>query len=182
MCELYNKAGQILNSFSIPQISSTALCDGFVIRNEVYLLDFMECGTFQQLHWCDYACRHMIGENFLKEHGILTGVNWPDKWKFNLLEPTGDCKKVTLEKFMAEPTPFQLDGLLFYHKNVSPFFIEFIVFIIYVMIQKSNSYFSGSLFFWIHSARWLAQTVDDDGYFGCCSQSCLYRGSEGHYS
>jgi len=116
-CQLYNKYGQLFNSFTIPHhISTEVVLDGFVCHTLVYILDFIQCGPFE-LESCDFGCRRLMGINFLEENHILTGKNTPESWKFKLLEPSKDCSKETLERCMNEPTSYILDGWMFYHKE-----------------------------------------------------------------
>jgi hypothetical protein len=92
--------------------------DGFLSHNNiVYILDFISYGNF---NWadCEFECRRMLGKSFLEENGILTGVNKPETWKFEFLEPAGVCTKEVMERFMSVETPYRLDGLMFYYKDV----------------------------------------------------------------
>jgi snurportin-1 len=116
-CLISNKTGKQLNQFKIPHYtSSTAIFDGFFKDKTVYILDFIKTGTFE-LEECDFECRRTLGNNFLVENHVLEKNQVLGKWKFELLEPVVDCTKERMEEFMSKPTPYELDGLLFYHVN-----------------------------------------------------------------
>lgn len=118
ICQLFNKSGESLNTFKIGLRSpSSIILDGFVFKHQIYILDFIQCGPFD-LESCEFECRRMMGKNYLDEH-VLNANFKSDSWTFTYLEPTNDCSKETMEEFMSKETPYELDGLMFYCKDVS---------------------------------------------------------------
>jgi hypothetical protein len=115
---MYNKNGVQIHNISIStNISPPVICDALVSGTTVYILDFVEIKPFD-IESCDFDCRRYLGKTFLSENKILKATDKYKKWNFQMLEATPDCSRETIEHFASEPTTFEQDGLMFYHKEV----------------------------------------------------------------
>lgn len=94
--------------------------DGFVYGKIIYVLDFIQLLPYE-LESCDFGCRRLLGNNFLTEKNVLKKSNAMGNWSFELLGPAVTCTKEKIEQFMSEPTPYDLDGLMFYYAEVRVF-------------------------------------------------------------
>ncbi|KAI6232708.1 RNA U transporter 1 [Aphelenchoides fujianensis] len=119
--EVFNKLGERRDRFGCPSVGKTPIMLDAITTTphgkngkKIYIIDLVH-SDFCDSAESDFEFRRFMLQSYIEKGDLLTAPN-SGGVSFELL-PAIPCSKDELEKFMAEPTPYGLDGLMFYHKE-----------------------------------------------------------------